>query len=130
VEFSLESCFVIVDDTDSKLSIFSAYCFVLVTSFAFLSPETLLLQAWCSKRRMPRTTNLLYKIGNFVRHTRLQYPGVIFGWDPQFMLNDDYVVSMRVRVQQPSVLISTILFSFAYWSAMHMAFLRGVSTMM
>lgn len=34
-EFSRESCFLILDDTDSKMSVFSAYCFVLVTSFAF-----------------------------------------------------------------------------------------------
>lgn len=81
---------------------FSAQCFVVVTSFAFCLLR-LLLQAWCSKRRMPRTTNLLYKIGNVVRHTRLQYPGVVFGWDPQFMLNEDYVVSMRVCVQQLNI---------------------------
>ncbi|CAM6101611.1 unnamed protein product [Calypogeia fissa] len=52
--------------------------------------------AWCSERRTPRPADVLYKVGNVVRHVRFQYPGVIFGWDKVFSLDEEWITAMRI----------------------------------
>ncbi|OAE22729.1 hypothetical protein AXG93_2035s1100 [Marchantia polymorpha subsp. ruderalis] len=52
--------------------------------------------AWSSARRTPRPHDVLYKIGTIVTHVRLQYPGVIFGWDREFSLDEEWITVMKV----------------------------------
>ncbi|KAG6547197.1 hypothetical protein Mapa_011449 [Marchantia paleacea] len=52
--------------------------------------------AWSSARRTPRPHDVLYKIGTIVTHVRLQYPGVIFGWDKEFSLDEEWITVMKV----------------------------------
>ena len=52
--------------------------------------------AHCRQVRRPRGANVLYKVGDVIRHKRYHYRGVVYAWDAECKAEEDWMMQMRV----------------------------------
>ncbi|GAX73816.1 hypothetical protein CEUSTIGMA_g1267.t1 [Chlamydomonas eustigma] len=88
----LEEIFISETGTDRRAYIADQFMALRVK----ISEQHLDYQRSCLRVATPAPPNVLYRVGQVIRHRRYRYRGVIFDWDPACQADEQWILRMGV----------------------------------